>query len=134
MYVHLYRSMLKPTESPVAAAIALLEQHREHSVSVKATQARHDFFPLLGEVAGDPSEIVEVEHKGLPGPVLLVNAAYRDYVRRLEQAVRALLDLYPESAPFRLAGSMVAVGDVDHALRDLRDDADRSSRERFADL
>jgi predicted flavoprotein YhiN len=122
------------SHSPVATAIALLEQHREHSVSVKATQARTDFFPLLGEVAGDPSEIVEVEHKGLPGPVLLVNSAYREYVRQLEQAVRALLDLYPDSAPFRLAGSVVAIGDVDAAMRELRDDAARSSRDRFADL
>jgi hypothetical protein len=123
-----------PSESPVATAIALLEQHREHSVSVKATQARHDFFPLLGEVAGDPSEIVEVEHKGLPSPVLLVNAAYRDYVRQLEQAVRSLLDLYPESAPFRLASSVVAIADVDEAIREMRDAASRSARDRFADL
>jgi hypothetical protein len=123
-----------PVESPVATALALLEQHREHSISVKATQARHDFFPLIGGVAGDPTEIVEVEHRGLSGPVLLVNSAYREYVRQLEQAVRALLDLYPESAPFRLAGSAAAVGDVDGAIRELRDGAARSSRHRFEDL
>ena len=36
--------MSSPNLSPVAAAFALLEGHQEHTVTVKATQARHDFF------------------------------------------------------------------------------------------
>ena len=81
--------MTSPNLSSVAAALALLEGHQEHTVTVKATQARHDFFPLLESVFADPSEVVEVEHKGRQGRGLLVNAQFRDYVRLLEQAVRA---------------------------------------------
>ncbi len=126
--------MSSPNHSPVAAALALLEGHREHTVTVKATQARNDFFPLLESVVADPSEVVEVEHKGHRGRALLVNAQFRDYVRLLEQTVRALLGPAPDGPTFRLAGSLSVIGDVDGAVAALRDGERRAAADRFADL
>lgn len=123
-----------PHLSPVAAALALLEEHRERTVTVKATQARHDFFPLLESVFADPTEVVEVEHKGLQGRALLVNAQFRDYVRQLEQTVRALLGPAPGGTTFLLAGSLSVVGDVEDAVEALRVGEHRAAADRFADL
>lgn len=120
--------------SPVAAALALLEEHQEHTVTVKATQARNDFFPLLESVFADPSEVVEVEHKGLQGRALLVNAEFRDYVRRLEQTVRALIGPAPGGQTFLLAGSLSVVDDVEDAIEAIRDRERRTAANRFADL
>lgn len=120
--------------SPVAAALALLEEHHEHTVTVKATQARAEFFPLLESVAADPSEIVEVEHKGLPGRALLVNAQFRDYVRHLERTVRALLGPAPGGSAFRLAGSLAVVEDVEAAVESLRKREREAAADRFVDL
>lgn len=126
--------MSSPDLSPVAAALALLDGHREHTVTVKATQARNDFFPLLESVVADPSEVVEVEHRGLQGRALLVNAQFRDYVRLLEQTVRALLGPAPDGPAFRLAGSLSVVGDVEGDVEALRDRERRAAAARFADL
>ena len=126
--------MSSPTLSPVAAALALLEEHQEHTITVKATQARHDFFPLLESVVADPAAMVEVEYKGREGRALLVNAQFRDYVRRLEQTVRALLGPAPDGPAFRLAGSLSVSGDEDDAVAALRDRERRAAADRFADL
>jgi hypothetical protein len=120
--------------SPVAVALALLEEHREHTVTVKATKARNDFFPLLEAVVADPTEVVEVEHKGLDGRALLVSAQFRDYVRRLEQTVRALLGPAPGGTAFQLAGSLTVVEEVEDAITTLRADARRAAAERCRDL
>ena len=101
---------------------------------MKATQARNDFFPLLESVVADPSEVVEVEHKGLQGRALLVNAEFRDYVRRLEQAVRALLGPETGGPAFQLAGSLTVVEGVESAVEDLRGRERRAAADRFADL
>jgi hypothetical protein len=119
--------------SPPAAALALLEGHQEHTVVVKATQARHDFFPLLEAVSADPARIVEVEHKGLGGRALLVNAQFRDYVRQLEQTVRALVGPAPANS-FALAGSLTLKGEVEHAIDALRKRQRRAAAKRFEDL
>ena len=108
--------MSSPNLSPVAAAFALLEGHQEHTVTVKATQARHDFFPLLESVVADPSEVLEVEYKGRQGRALLVNAQFRDYVRLLEQTVRSLPGPAADGPTFRLAGSLSVIGDVQGLL------------------
>ena len=126
--------MSAPKLSPVAAALALPEGHREHTVTVKATQAQNDFFPLLESVVADPSAVVEVEHKGRQGRALLVNAQFRDYVRLLEQTVRALLGPAPDGLAFRLAGSLSVVGGVEGAVAALRDGERRAAAGRFADL
>lgn len=126
--------MPSTSHSPVAAALALLEDHRERTVTVKATQARHDFFPLLEAVVADPSEVVEVEHKGLQGRALLVNARFRDYVRQLEETVRALLGPAPGAPTFRLAGSLSVVGDVEEGIETLRSRERRAAADRFTDL
>ena len=124
--------------SPVAAALALLEGHQERTVTVKATQARHDFFPLLESVVADPAQVVEVEHRGLRGRALLVHAEFRDYVRQLEATVRALLGPAPDGPVFRLAGSLAMGGeggaDVDEAIATLRARERQGSAGRFADL
>ena len=123
-----------PADSPVAAALALLGQHRERTVRVKATQARHDFFPLLESVVADPTEVVEVEHKGLTGRALLVNAQFRDYVRSLEAALRALVGPGPNTSSFRLAGSLRLVdGEVEGAVAALREEDRRAMDHRFHD-
>jgi hypothetical protein len=98
------------TASPVAAALALLKGHHERTVRIKATQARHDFFPLLESVVGDPTQVVEVEHKGHAGRALLVHPQFRDYVRQLEATVQALVGPAPDGPMFRLAGSLAVVG------------------------
>lgn len=126
--------MASPSRSPVAAALALLEEHREHTVTVKATKARNDFFPLLEAVVLNPAEVVEVEHKGLPGRALLVNAQFRDYVRQLEHAVRALLGPAVGGAAFRLAGSLAVTDDVEGAVQALRSGDRRAAAARFDDL
>ncbi len=123
--------------TPVAAALALLDAHRERTTTVKATQARHDFFPLLDSVVADPAEIVEVEHKGLGGRALLVNAQFRDYVRQLEDTVRALVGPVPDSEPFHLAGSLGSVNGspaIEESLQTLRTRERRGAATRFADL
>ena len=126
--------MLSPDHSPVAFALALLDEHHEHTTTVKATQARNDFFPLLESVIADPTEVVEVEHKGLQGRALLVNAEFRDYVRRLEQTLRALLGPDTGRPVFQLAGSLTVVDDVVSAVEDLRGRERRAAAGRFADL
>jgi len=120
--------------SPVAAALALLEQHQEHTLKVKATQARNDFFPLLETVVADPNEVVEVEYTGRPGRVLLVNAEYRDHMRALEQTVRALLGSAVSESSFQLAGSLAVVGEVESAVAELRDRERQAANARLADL
>lgn len=117
-----------------AAALVLLEEHQERTVTVKATQARHDFFPLLESVVADASKVVEVEHKGLQGRALLVNARFRDYVRQLEDTVRALLGPAPGAPTFRLAGSLSVVGDVEEGIETLRSQERRVAADRFTDL
>ena len=126
--------MPSANRSPVAVALALLAAHHEHTVTVKATQARHDFFPLLESVVADPSEVVEVEHKGLQGRALLVNARFRDYVRQLEETVRALLGPAPGGPTFRLAGSLSVVGDIEEDIEALRSPERPATADRFADL
>lgn len=125
--------MPSTNRSPVAVALTLLEEHQERTVTVKATQARHDFFPLLESVVSDPSEVVEVEHKALQGRALLVNAQFRDYVRQLEETVRALLDPASGGPTFRLAGSLSVAGDVEEGIEALRSQERRAAVERFAD-
>ena len=112
--------MTSPNLSSVAAALALLEGHQEHTVTVKATQARHDFFPLLASVVADPSEMVEVERKGrvqLPRP-------YREWLDDLlgskvyipadftADAVRSAQNLFaiPERGDRLIAATAVALG------------------------
>jgi hypothetical protein len=119
--------------SPPAAALALLEGHQEHTVLVKATQARQDFFPLLEAVVADPSRVVEVEHEGVQGRALLVNAQFRNYVRQLEQTIRALIGPTTAST-FALAGSLTVVEDEEHTIDALRHQQRCAAANRFADL
>jgi len=78
--------------------------------------------------------MVEVEYEGREGRALLVNAQFRDHVRRIEQTVRALLGPAPDGPTFRLAGSLSVIGDVDGAVAALRDGERRAAADRFADL
>lgn len=126
--------MSVPDPSPVAVALALLNRPRERTVTIKATQARHDFFPLLEAVTADPDEVVEVEYKGRPASALLVNGAFRDYVRQLEEALRSFVAAAPGRPAFRLAGSLTLAEDVDAEVAALRADARRRADDRFADL
>jgi hypothetical protein len=50
------------------------------------------------------------------------------------EALQALLARYREPGQFRLAGSVVAVGDVEGAIRELRAGVNHSFSSRFADL
>ena len=98
--------------------LPILDSHHERTVLRNATEARQQFFVLLSEVVADPSEVVLIEHKDLPGRGMLVSEAYREYVRHLERLVKTLAARTAGS--FRLVGTVVLHGDVDDALRDLR--------------
>ena len=50
------------------------------------------------------------------------------------EALQALLARYREPGQFRLAGSVVAVGVVEGAIRELRAGVNHSFSSRFADL
>lgn len=109
--------------------------HRERTTIITATEARQQFFTLLGKVIADPSELVLVEHKDLVGRAMLVSEAYRDYVRQLEALVSSLLDGGTSPSPaFRLAGSMTVVGDASTALAAARSDAAVRSARKFEGL
>ena len=47
--------------------LPILDSHHERTVLRNATEARQQFFVLLSEVVADPSEVVLIEHKDLPG-------------------------------------------------------------------
>lgn len=100
-----------------------------HIVHRNATEARRDFFSLLSEIAADPSEVVEVTHKDLSEPVLIVSAQFRRYVRQLERLLRMRANRDAIAAPFRIGGTM--------CLRDARNgngvsDARREQQRLFA--
>ena len=65
--------MSTPAEFNVATALALLASHAEHLITVKATRAREQFFPLLESVVNDERCVVFVEHKDLPARGMLVS-------------------------------------------------------------
>ena len=60
--------------------------------------------------------MVEVEYEGREGRALLVNAQFRDHVRRIEQTVRALLGPAPDGPAYKFAGPLSMNGDVERAV------------------
>ena len=90
--------------------------------------------PEQRSFVADPTEVVEVEHRGFQGRALLVSAEFREYVRRLEQAVRALLGPETGGPVFQLAGSLTVVDGVESAVEDLRGRERRAAANRFDDL
>lgn len=125
--------------SALAAVTArmLLATHRENETSVKATRARDQFFPLLESVVSDPTRVVYVEHKDLDGRGMLVGEGYREYVRRLEQALRDLIGAVPEQT-MPLAGSMTlsaaALDDLDATIGKLRSKGTAARKAKFRSL
>ena len=112
--------MAAGTATTSAEALALLASHQEHASTLKASKARDQFLPLLQMVVRDPTAVVFVEHRDLPARGMLVGEQYQQYVRQLEQTVRALL-APPQWTTFRLAGSVTLVtDDVEDALDGLR--------------
>jgi hypothetical protein len=77
---------------------------------------------------------VGVEHRVLQGRALLVNARFRDYVRQLEETVRALLGPAPGEPTFRLAGSLSIVADAEGGIETLRSRERGAATDRFTDL
>lgn len=65
--------MSTPAEFNVATALALLASQAEHVITVKATRAREQFFPLLESVVNDERCVVFAEHKDLPARGMLVS-------------------------------------------------------------
>lgn len=122
----------------VTVGHGFLADHEEHAVTIKATEARQQFFHLLGRVVADTSALVIVEHKDLPGRAMLVSESYRDYVRQLEHLVRVMsAPSEPLAAAFRLAGSMSLAEDgdsADVALDTARARGRRLAARKFADL
>lgn len=117
------------------APLAVFAGREERIVSCNATEAHQQFFALLSEVVADPSEVVLIEHKGLPQRGMLVGEGYRTYVRQLEQLVRAFASsVRPPAASFRLAGTMTLPGELEPALDDLRADAHAAFARKIDDL
>ena len=88
MYSHARIPVARATKS--LKDLPILDSHHERTVLRNATEARQQFFVLLSEVVADPSEVVLIEHKDLPGRGMLVSEAYREYVRHLERLVKTL--------------------------------------------
>ena len=106
-----------------------------HVVHRNATEARRDFFSLLGEIAADPSEVVEVTHKDLPEPVLIVSAQFRRYVRQLERLLQLRATRDTNDAAFRIGGTM-RLRDARHedGVSSARREQQRLFAMKFADL
>lgn len=126
--------------SPALGAVTarmLLATHQENESSVKATRAREQFFTLLESVVNDPTRVVYVEHKDLDGRGMLVGEGYREYVRRLEQALRDLIGVVPEQT-MPLAGSMTlsadALDDLDATISKMRAKGNVARRAKFRTL
>ena len=124
---------MSDTHTPLAA-LAILNSRQERTVHRNATEARRQFFALLGEVAADPDEVVEVQHKDFEEPVLLVNAHYRRYVRQLERLVQELRSELAVGVPFRLGGTVTLEADMEAALAAIRDEQRQRTGTKFVDL
>ena len=124
---------MSDTHTPLAA-LAILNSPQERTVHRNATEARRQFFALLGEVAADPDEVVEIQHKDLEEPVLLVNAHYRRYVRQLERLVHGLRSELAVGVPFRLGGTVTLEADMEAALAAIRDEQRHRTGTKFVDL
>ena len=106
-----------------------------HIVHRNATEARRDFFSLLGEIAADPSEVIEVTHKDLSEPVLIVSAQFRRYVRQLERLLQTRATEGANHAAFRIGGTMrLRDGRNEDGVRDARREQQRMFAFKFADL
>lgn len=106
-----------------------------HIVHRNATEARRDFFSLLTEIAADPSEIVEVTHKDLDEPVLIVSAQFRRYVRQLERLVQMRANRDVTATPFRIGGTMrLRDARNEDGVSDARREQQRLFALKFADL
>lgn len=129
--------MAKPPRRPKTAPRKVAEptaRYRPQPITRGASQARHEFFPLLERVTAPGAEdIVLISHRGLRDRAALVNATW------LRRTMALLDDLLARRSvtrgtDFRLIGSAALVGDpatvldeVRHRQRDLaarkRDDS-----------
>lgn len=124
--------MAEPTDS--TDELVLVEPHHEHTLWRTATDARQQFFTLLSGVVLDPSEVVLIEHKDLPGRGMLVGEGYRAYVRQLERLVKTLSNRLQPAGSFRLVGTMTLQGSLEDTLGELRTIQGTRSASKFDDV
>ena len=90
---------------------------------------------MLGEIAADPSEIVEVSHKDLAEPVLIVSSQFRRYVRQLERLLLMRASEGADHASFRVGGTMrLRGGRNEDGVTGARREQQRLFAAKFADL
>ncbi len=109
-----------PTTPAEPLDATLISGHEEHEIVSNATEARRTFFALLSGVVSDPTRVVMIEHKDLPGRAMLVGEGYRAYARQLEQLVALLFQRLQPAAGFSLIGSGSLRGGLGEALEETR--------------